>query len=86
MLSDSAFRRLEIDMLASWLRFQRAYEAATDVDQVLAAQELADRRLADLENARLERDQAERALLERYRALIGRWDTTSLATRAPSLD
>lgn len=59
-------------MLASWLRFQRAYEAATDVDQVLPAQELADRRLADLERARRDRDQAERALLDRYRALIGR--------------
>lgn len=71
MLSDSSFRRLEIDMLASWLRFQRAYEAATDVDQVLA-EELADRRLADLERARRDRDQAERALLERYRALMSR--------------
>lgn len=67
MLSDSSFRRLEIDMLASWLRFQRAYEAATEVDHVLTAREL-----ADLERARLERDQAERALLERYRALIDR--------------
>jgi hypothetical protein len=72
MLSDSSFRRLEIDMLASWLRFQRAYEAATEVDQVLAAEDLADRRLAELERARRERDQAERALLERYRALMGR--------------
>ena len=72
VLSDSSFRRLEIDMLASWLRFQRAYEAATEVDQVLAAEELADRRLADLERARRERDQAERALLERYRALMSR--------------
>lgn len=59
-------------MLASWLRFQRAYEAATEVDQVLAAQELADRRLADLEEARRDRDRAERALLERYRALMSR--------------
>lgn len=59
-------------MLASWLRFQRAYEAATEVDQVLAAEELADRRLADLERARRDRDQAERALLERYRALMSR--------------
>ena len=72
MPSDSSFRRLEIDMLASWLRFQRAYEAATEVDQVLAAEELADRRLADLERARRDRDQAERALIERYRALMGR--------------
>jgi len=72
VLSDSSFRRLEIDMLASWLRFQRAYEAATEVDQVLAAEELADRRLADLERARRDRDQAERALIERYRALMSR--------------
>jgi hypothetical protein len=72
VLSDSSFRRLEIDMLASWLRFQRAYEAATEVDQVPSAQELADRRLADLERARRERDDAERALIERYRALMGR--------------
>lgn len=72
MLSDSSFRRLEIDMLASWLRFQRAYEAATEVDQVVSAQDIADRRLAELERARGERDRAELALIERYRALMGR--------------
>lgn len=72
VLSDRSFRRLEIDMLASWLRFQRAYEAATEVDHVLTAQEIADRHLADLERARADRDQAERALIERYRALMGR--------------
>ncbi|MGH7349119.1 MAG: hypothetical protein ACREI6_03825 [Candidatus Rokuibacteriota bacterium] len=75
MLSARAPRRLELDMLASWLRFQRAYEAVAELASVAPEAEGTEelhRRLADLERTRLERDLAERALFDRYRLILGR--------------